>query len=211
MKSAFLVVSTAVAVAAAGCSSLDRSRELGNPATSARTIAVQVCAACHGSDGRSLSPNFPNLAAQQSTYLENQLKAFRSHHRSDPAGFEYMWGLSAHLTDEQIKGLAAYYAGQAPHHAGAMTAQSSAEGRTIFEKGIPENRIPACATCHGQAAQGNGQFPRLAGQHRDYLIKQLQVFQRTDERPDGSVMKEIAHSLTPENMQAVASYLEAMP
>jgi cytochrome c553 len=55
------------------------------------------------------------------------------------------------------------------------------------------------------------QFPRLAGQHADYTVKQLTVFQRTDERPEGSVMKTVAHGLTRENMESVAAYMEAIP
>jgi cytochrome c553 len=54
------------------------------------------------------------------------------------------------------------------------------------------------------------QFPRLAGQHRDYLLKQLMVFQRTDERPEGAVMKVIVHNLTLDNMQDVTAYLETV-
>ena len=64
--------------------------------------------------GSSVSPNFPNLAGQIEPYFVAQLNGFKSHGRRDPAGFEYMWGLSRSLTDEQIKGLAAYYAGQTP-------------------------------------------------------------------------------------------------
>ena len=62
-----------------------------------------------------------------------------------------------------------------------------------------------------RSAQGMAAFPRLAGQHSDYVVKQLMVFQRTDARPEGSVMKGIAHALTRQNMEAVASYLEALP
>ena len=67
------------------------------------------------------------------------------------------------------------------------------------------------AACHGALAQGNEQFPRLAHQHADYLVKQLMVFQRTDERPEGAIMKTIAHDLTPANMADVAAYLQGMP
>jgi cytochrome c553 len=71
--------------------------------------------------------------------------------------------------------------------------------------------VPACSTCHGAEGKGNETFPRLAGQHADYLMKQLLVFQRTDERPEGSIMKTVAHDLTAQNIQDVAAYLQAMP
>jgi cytochrome c553 len=75
-------------------------------------LALQVCSNCHGVDGNSVSPNFPNLAAQTEDYISEQLTSFRKHSRFDPAGFEYMWGLSRHLTDQQIKYNAAYFASQ---------------------------------------------------------------------------------------------------
>src|ERR1035437_8895695 len=92
----------AVLAAVSGCSNLERSRDLANPAVPPAVTAVQVCSNCHGVDGNSVSPNFPRLAAQQTAYFVSQLENFRSHGRSDPAGFEYMWGLSHNLTDDQI-------------------------------------------------------------------------------------------------------------
>ena len=201
-----------VALGVAGCANLERSRNLNDPRVPADAMARQVCSNCHGIDGNSISPNFPNLAAQQERYLAEQLKNFRKHSRSDPAGFEYMWGLSRHLTDAQIDGLAAYFASQHPV-ARSGTADPSVldNGRRIFEGGIPEKNIPACASCHGDHGQGNGQFPRLANQHADYVMKQLDVFQRTDERPEGAIMKVVAHDLTQGNIRDLATFVERMP
>jgi cytochrome c553 len=210
MKLTLLAMVVTTAVLQFGCGSVERSRALGDPKVSANTIAMQVCSSCHGVGGTSISPNFPNLAGQQEGYLVAQLKSFRSHNRSDPDGFEYMWGLSAHLTDEQIQGLAAYYASQQPRAGTPANDAQLIEGRSIFEKGVPANGVPACAGCHGAAAQGNQQFPRLAGQHAHYLVKQLEIFRQTEGRPEGSIMKGVAHSLTPENMENVAAYLEAI-
>ena len=212
MKFKYVLLVITLGVFGAGCSDIGRSRNLADPRVSATTLAQQVCSNCHGVDGRSVNPNFPNLAAQQPTYFMAQLKEFRSHNRLDPAGFEYMWGLSRSLTDEQIKGLADYYAAQTASSPGSAGNPAVAtRGQAIFEKGVVEKNIPACSVCHGPQAQGNGQFPRLAHQHADYLVKQLMVFQRTDERPEGSLMKTIAHDLTPENMKDVAAYLQEFP
>ena len=196
---------------ASGCSNLERSRSLTNPETSARTIALQVCSNCHGVDGNSTSPNFPNLAAQQKTYFVAQLKEFRGHNRLDPAGFEYMWGLSRSLTDSQIDGLADYFAVQIPKRPALPDVNLARDGRDVYEKGVPGKNIPSCSTCHGDRGQGNDTFPRLAYQHSDYVYKQLIVFQRTDERPEGRIMETIAHDLTEQNMKAVAAYLQGFP
>lgn len=213
MKKTLLTIAVIAALPASSCSTLDRSRELADPRVPARTIAVQVCSNCHGVDGNSPSPNFPSLAAQKEAYLVEQLGAFRKLSRSDPAGFEYMWGLSRHLTDEQIGGLAAYFASQTvrPITYSTGNARLIDAGKAIFTSGVPGKGVPACATCHGPDGLGMAQFPRIANQYADYIVKQLMVFQRTDERPEASVMKVVAHDLTRENMEAVASYLEALP
>lgn len=195
-----------------GCSNLDRSRDVGNPNTPARTLALQVCSNCHGVDGNSVSPNFPNLAAQTEPYLVEQLTGFRGHSRSDPAGFEYMWGLSHRLTDEQIKGLAAYFSSRKLRAiSAAMNEKQLAAGKAIFENGVPDKNIPMCTECHGDHGQGTDTSPRIAGQHADYLKKQLLIFQRTDLRPEGAVMKNIAHDLSPQAVRNVAAYLQTVP
>lgn len=204
-------IGIAILASISACSSPDRSRSLGDATVSGKTIAQQVCSNCHGVQGISTSPNFPNLAAQSEIYMKDQLKAFKSHGRSDPAGFEYMWGLSARLTEEQINDLAAYYAAQKPPAGKSIDANLVKEGQSIFENGITSNNTPACSVCHGAKAEGMQQFPRLAGQHADYIVKQLIVFQRTDDRPEGAIMKTIAHGLTDKNIESVAAYLEAYP
>jgi cytochrome c553 len=207
----FSAILLAVTVGA-GCTNIQRSRNLADPAVPGKVLALQVCSSCHGVDGNSVSPNFPNLAAQTEPYFIEQLSSFRKHGRFDPAGFEYMWGLSRHLTDDQIKDLAGYYASQrinSPAHPTGRPELRDA-GKTIYAGGVPEKNIPPCATCHGPEGLGNQQFPRIAGQHADYVVKQLIVFQRTDERPEGAIMKVIAHDLTHENIESVASYVEGL-
>lgn len=195
-----------------GCSNIERSRDLANPSVSASTLAQQVCSNCHGLTGNAVSPNFPNLAGQVEPYLIAQLGGFKSHDRRDPAGFEYMWGLSRGLTDDQIKGLATYYRAQMPTlQAIEGDAARIASGKALFETGLADKGVPACAGCHGAKGEGNATFPRLAGQHVDYLVKQLVVFQRTDERPEGAIMKTVAHELTPQNIADVAAYAQALP
>jgi cytochrome c553 len=200
---------TGVALLSA-CSSAERSRSLADASVSPTTTAQQVCSNCHGVRGVSVSPNFPNLAAQPAMYLEAQLKSFRSHARFDPPGFEYMWGISSKLTDQQIAGLAAYFSAQPPPRNQTQAQPMQTRGKIIFENGIAASGVPACTSCHGAHGEGSGQFPRLAGQHAEYVFKQLKVFQRTDERPAGAMMKPIAHLLTSDDIQSVAAYVESI-
>ena len=210
MKYSQILLTIAVGVLGAGCSSIEHSRNLADPNVSAVTLAQQVCSLCHGIDGNSVSPIFPRLAGQLPEYLAAQLGNFRSHQRSDPPGYEYMWGLTRNLTDAQIAGLAEYFASQKPIANAAADVQQMAAGKVIFENGVPEKEAAPCMACHGPSAQGMATFPRLAGQHQDYLVKQLHVFQETEGRP-GTPMKQITHLLSDQEMEAVASYLQAFP
>ena len=212
MKAARLCLLACAIGAAYGGANVPRSRDLANPDVSGRTLAEQVCSNCHGVTGSAISPNFPNLAAQQKTYLLNQLHELRAHSRRDPAGFEDMWGISRRLTDQQIDQLADYFSEQTLRPQPVEeSAERIAAGKLIFSGGVPDKGIPPCGSCHGPAAAGQDKFPRLAGQHADYLVKQLTVFQRTNDRPEGSIMKTVAHELTRENIVDVAAYLQSIP
>jgi cytochrome c553 len=212
MKLSLLTTAVTVCILGAGCSSLERSRDLANPAVTGRTLAEQVCSICHGIDGNSVSPGIPRLAGQQAPYMINQLTNFRAHNRSDPVGSEYMWGLSHHLTDPQIAGIADYFSKQTPHRQTTASADPRllAEGREIFEKGVPSQDVIPCMSCHGPKAEGIAAFPRLAYQHANYTVKQLNVFQNTQGRP-GTPMEFVSHPLTGANKDAVAAYLQAFP
>ena len=207
MKAILSLPFLAVLAVMSGCANVERSRDLNNPDVSPAVTAAQVCSICHGIDGNSVSPNFPRLAGQQPAYIVSQLENFRSHGRSDPAGFEYMWGISHKLSDEQIKGLADYFAKQVPKPNAALDATLMATGKEIYNNGLPNKEAAPCMACHGPEAEGAATFPRLANQHQDYIVKQLQVFQRTEERP-GTPMTQIVHLLSTEEIQAVAAYLQ---
>ncbi|HEY4999508.1 MAG TPA: cytochrome c, partial [Usitatibacter sp.] len=136
MKTALLVLSATLAAAAGGCATVDQSRNLNDPSVPGHVLAAQVCSNCHGLNGNSVSPNFPRLAGQPAGYLASQLTQFRSHNRSDPAGFVYMWGLSRHLTDAQIEDLAKYFSSQTPHPNVPGDSRFTQKGQDIFENGI---------------------------------------------------------------------------
>lgn len=210
MKTATIALVLAIAAIGTGCSTTnERSRNLADPAVSGKTLALQVCSNCHGVDGNSVNPTFPKLAGQPVEYFLVEMKEFRNHHRADPAGFEYMWGLSKSLTDRQLDELAAYYGQQKQVADTSMDAKRESAGKIIFDHGLPAKNIPPCMACHGAEGAGNGKFPRIAGQHADYLAKQLTVFKRTDERPEGALMETIAHDLTVEDIENVSAYLSS--
>jgi cbb3-type cytochrome c oxidase subunit III len=173
-----------------------------------RQLAETTCANCHGGHGRSISPTFPNLAAQDAQYLQAQLHAFRDQTRGDPDALTYMWGMASQLSDATIEAISTYYAAQAPSRAKTGNAKLMARGKQIFEEGVTSQGVPACATCHGPQARGNDTIPRLAGQHADYLVRQALVFQSTLRA--APVMNAVVKGLSEHQMRAVATYLESL-
>jgi len=171
----------------------------------AKTLATDVCSACHGPEGHSISPVFPRLAGQQRGYLIVQLDAFRNHTRADPNAQAYMWGMASQLSDATIKEVANYYASQKPPHGTAGDPALMAEGKKIYTQGIKAQNVQACETCHGPNAEGAGAFPRLAGQHVDYLIAQLQGFQ-SGTRSNAPIMQNVVRTMTPGQLKAAATY-----
>lgn len=175
--------------------------------SAAINLIRKECSTCHGLRGISVAPTFPNLAGQQAPYLEAQLKAFRDRSRADPHAQAFMWGMAAQLTDDTIKNIADYFAAQPP--AAGMRADRAeiAAGRKIYEEGIPAQNVPACQNCHGNKAQGNGPFPRLAGQHRGYLEKQLEAFAANLRA--NPIMHENSKNLTALQISQVAGFLSS--
>jgi len=205
MKNEFvwmLGVATIVVAGLAGAAAPDTAVQ-----QAAAKKANELCSACHGPGGDSISPTFPRLAGQNEQYLENQLKAFRSRTRAEPDAHDFMWGIAAPLDDTMIQGLAYYFSSQSPVHGKPVDSALTAKGKDLFDKGVPSKHIPACASCHGKNGEGLGEFPRLAGQHAVYLVKQLTVIQNALRA--APVMHGIVKELSQDEMQAVAAFLQS--
>lgn len=184
--------------------------EEGDPAlkAAAERVAITTCATCHGPKGHSYSPKFPVLAGQHAGYLKAQLQAFRAQTRGDPDALGYMWGMAAPLDDDLMGALADYYSQQAPAAGPSGDPAEIGRGRAIYTGGDSARGIPACAACHGPDAAGTDAFPRLAGQHVQYLIKQLRSFQNN--MRNVAVMHGVAQGLQASDMEAVAAYLQSL-
>jgi cytochrome c553 len=169
---------------------------------------IETCGTCHGVNGRSIAPTFPNLAAQTAPYIELQLHAFKDQSRADPDAQAYMWGMASQLSDATITGLANHFAAQPAPVGTSGNAALVAQGKKLYDEGVPARQIPPCASCHGPKAQGMATFPRLAGQHAPYLLKQLLVIQSVLRM--APVMHGVVKDLSKDQMQAVVAYLESL-
>ena len=153
-----------------------------------------VCVACHGNKGISGNKQWPNLAGQQSLYITKQLKDFRSGQRKS----SIMQGMAASLSDTDINNLAAYFSSLKP-----MFATSD---NNLAKAG--KSKAAMCLGCHKKNAQGNGQFPRLAGQNAEYLVTQLNNFKSAARK--NVQMKAMSANLTENDIKALAAYFASI-
>lgn len=170
-------------------------------------IANTVCAACHAEDGNSLVPMFPKLAGQHADYIEKQLKEFISGKRKN----DVMVPVIASLKPDDLTALAAYFSVQKPAPGAVHDAALAIAGQKIFADGNEDSGVPACAGCHQPKGEGDARFPRLAGQHQDYLISQMKSFASGERANDqGRVMRAVAKRMTEQEMKSVAEYIAGL-
>jgi cytochrome c553 len=202
---AFLLVLAAIAPALAAAEGTPAVR--GDPAK-AQAIVDGVCAACHGTDGNSPISANPNLAGQHARYLYKQLADYKGGRRKNLI----MGGIVATLSDDDMRNLAAYFSAKMPKPGGAKDGALAATGQKLYRGGDSATGVPACSACHSPDGAGiPAQYPRLAGQHDDYTMAQLQSF-RTGERSNdpNAMMRTISARLSDKEMAAVAEYISGL-
>src|SRR6202166_199671 len=172
----------------------------------AESPAVRNCTWCHGTSAQGYSPA-PRLAGQRPQYLENQLAGFRTHARDNPLSKQYMWGAAENLSARAVHDLATYFSTLPPRAAGDGDMELVATGRTIYQEGMPDANIVACVVCHGPNAEGVGQIPRLSGLAYTYLKRRLEQWGEGYHAAAGPPMPDIAGKLSPNQIDALASYL----
>ena len=197
------------AVALGAVLSLWSLAALAQDAAKAEGIAKQVCAACHAADGNSTAAANPKIAGQVAEYLHKQLQDFKAQGGKKPARESaVMTGMVANLSEADMKGLAAYYAGQALRPAAAADKELAQLGQKLWRGGNLATGVPACAGCHGPTGAGMpAQYPRLGGQFAEYLVAQLKAFQEGRRANDtNAVMRSAVARLTEREIRALAEY-----
>lgn len=165
-----------------------------------------VCAACHGADGNSGTPANPKLAGQHPEYLVKQLQEFKSGKRKNAI----MAGFAGVLSDEEMRNISYWAASQKPKAGFAKDKELVALGEKIYKGGIADRQIAACAGCHSPTGAGiPAQYPRLAGQHADYVIGSLNGY-RDGSRANAVQMKGVAAKMNDREIKAVADYVAGL-
>ena len=165
-----------------------------------------ACAACHGSDGNSGTPVNPILAQQHPQYLVKQLQEFKSGKRANAV----MSGMAATLSDEDMKNVAYWLHSKTAKPGFAKDKELVALGERIYRGGIADRQVAACAGCHSPNGAGiPAQYPRLGGQHADYLSAQLSGF-RDGLRKNNLQMSQVAAKLNDREIKAVSDYIAGL-
>lgn len=180
-----------------------------------------VCAACHGADGNSPAGAFPSLAGQHASYTIKQLQDMKTEKASGGRPVAEMVAFVQALTDEDIADLAAFYAAQTSK-GNSTKAELLEKGESVYRAGNQKTGVASCTGCHSPDGKGNkgAGYPALAGQHADYIEKQLRAFRTGAEEPaaqnarvndgDTRIMRDIAAHMSDLEIRAVASFIAGL-
>jgi cytochrome c553 len=164
------------------------------------------CTACHGADGNSVTPIYPRLAQQHPEYLVKQLKELKSGKRANAI----MMGMAAGLSEDDMKNVAYWLASNKAKSDFAKDKELSALGERIYRGGIEDRHVAACAGCHSPNGAGiPSQFPRLAGQHAEYVASTLTAY-RDGVRNNNIIMSQNASKLNDHEIRALADYISGL-
>jgi cytochrome c553 len=169
-------------------------------------LSSSVCVACHTNDGSRGIPANPILQGQHPDYLVKQLGEFKAGKRENPI----MKGIASTLSESDMKNVAAFYAGKQAKPGFAKNKDYATLAEKLYRGGAAERSLPACSGCHGPDGAGiPGQYPRLSGQHADYVEAQLTAF-RGGARHNSLPMTGVAAKLTDREIKALADYVTGL-
>lgn len=172
----------------------------------------ETCIECHGADGNGLVSIYPKIAGQHATYLEKQLKALKLGMESGGKQGRYdpvMSAMALPLTEQDIADLAAYYS-SLPVSPNSTPDNVVEKGKVLYSAGDLSRGLTACIACHGP--RGNGTelsgFPKISGQHADYVKAQLEKFRDESRNNDmNAMMRDVAKKLTDADIEVLSKYV----
>jgi cytochrome c553 len=169
-----------------------------------------ACGACHGADGNSTDGQYPKLAGQHEMYIAHQLHNFKSGSRQNAI----MLGMATPLSDQDMHDIGAYFASKRSLPGVADQAVVD-QGQKLYREGDPTRGIPACMACHSIDGRGNpgAMYPQLTSQHAQYIEAKLKDFHdgvTWSNDAHAQIMPTIAKKLEPQDITALASYIEGL-
>ena len=163
-------------------------------------VKAQACVACHGADGNSLIPTIPSIAGQPKQHLVTALFMFREGRRKS----DMMVPFAEKLSNADFNDLAAYFNAQ------KMTPPRAQASADVVAKGREVTVRNTCVACHTQTMGGQQHIPRLAGQHKPYLLDQLKAFKAGTRGDMDGTMTSAAQGLAVGELEMLAEYLSTL-
>ena len=159
-----------------------------------------LCEGCHGLKGVPQYPTAPIIWGQNEGYLYLELRDFQKGARKD----DRMTPIAQSLSKEDVQALAQYFSAKPWPKTGAPDASKADEAAAMTAI-----HSVVCTSCHLEQFQGDSSIPRLAGQEQEYLAKTMMDF-RTGARANNPGMSDLIHTVTPEQLTAIAAYLAGL-
>ncbi len=163
-------------------------------------VKAQACIACHGADGNSVIPTIPSIAGQPRQFLVTALYMFREGRRKS----DVMAPFATKLTNTDLNDLAMFFNSQ------KMTPPTGQASEETVSKGRAVTAANNCVACHTATLVGQQQMPRLAGQHKPYLLEQLKAFKAGTRGDLDGTMTSAAQGLVVEELDMLADYLSTL-
>lgn len=170
------------------------------PDVEAGRAKAQVCAACHGADGNSPTPEVPSLAGQTWRYLYIQLRDFKEGRRSNPI----MSPMAQPLSREDMIAVANFFAAQ------PLKPQAFAVDEAKAKLGKAKAEETLCTMCHLGGFMGQNEIPRVAGQNYQYVVAQLKAFKDRTRTNDAGNMAAVSRTLSEQDIDNLGHYLAGL-
>ena len=161
---------------------------------------AEVCVACHGPNGNSAVPLFPILAGQTARYLYLQLKDFKEGRRKEPSMDPFV----AKLSREDMFDLSAFFASQRLRPVEFKVDEARAT------RGKAKADETLCTMCHLGGFMGQNEIPRVAGQHYEYIVKQMKDFKNYRRTNDAGNMASVSKTLSDRDIEDLGHYLTSL-
>ncbi|WP_409187564.1 c-type cytochrome [Bradyrhizobium sp. RDM4] len=161
---------------------------------------VELCAGCHGADGKPVDKSIPIIWGQIQGYIYIQLRDFKRGDRKN----DTMEPIASSLEKDEMMAIAEFFSQKPWPDLGQPRAP-----KNVAQKAIEAEHSVGCTGCHLEAFQGTGTVPRLSGQSREYLAKTIGDF-RSRERGNNPGMSDLMIATPEDGIAALAEYLAGL-
>jgi len=161
---------------------------------------AEACVACHGPNGNSTNPQFPILAGQMARYLYLQLKDFQEGRRKEPTMDPFI----AKLSRNDMLDLSAFFAAQ------RLRPPNFKDDERRARRGKAKAEETLCTMCHLGGFMGQNEIPRVAGQHYQYIVKQMKDFKAYRRTNDAGNMASVSKTLSDRDIEDLGHYLAGL-